>query len=87
MTDLKVDYYRDNDRLYAAIGQPQAALSVEVQDGVYVRVTPARQVCGIEVLDCSTHFRVDPDEIDQAFVSGLLERFSSQALDLFDHRR
>jgi hypothetical protein len=80
---LQFDYQTDTDLLFAWTGAPERALNVEVEPGLYVRVTPDRdRVLGIEVLDCAARFGLDPAMIDSACVQGLLERFTSEALQI-----
>ncbi len=80
--NLRVDYEPDSDILFASIGAPVPATSIEVETGVLIRISPEKdKVVGIEILDyCSHDFHVAQQKIDQAFVSGLIERFSPAAL-------
>ena len=48
---FRCDYQPDVDLLYAWVGEPVVAENVEVEPGIYVRVSPtSRQVVGIEAV-------------------------------------
>jgi hypothetical protein len=80
-TALQVEYQADVDLLFAWIGQPEPARNVEVEPGVYVRVTPAgNRVLGIEIVDCASRFNVDPSAVDASFAERKLQEFGRAAL-------
>ena len=82
--DLQCDYQPDVDLLYAWIGEPEAAENVEVEPGIYVRVSPSsRSVVGIEVLDCAARFHRDPSTVDSRFATSLIDRYRAAALEEF----
>jgi uncharacterized protein YuzE len=77
--DIRAEYDPEADTLYASVGAPVAAVSVEVDAGIYIRVVPATgQVVGLEVFDCSAHGFVRRSS-PALFAEGLLSRFSEQA--------
>ena len=81
---IHIDYQADVDLLFAWIGDPQPAENIEVEPGLYVRVSPStRQVIGIEVLDCAERFQRDPSTVDAAFAKQLIEVFTAPALERF----
>lgn len=82
---IRCDYQKDVDLLYAWIGDPEAAQNVEVEEGIYVRVSPrTRRVVGIEVLDCAARFHQDPSAVDERFAESLIERYKDAALEEFN---
>jgi uncharacterized protein YuzE len=81
---IQCDYQPEVDLLYAWIGEPEAAENIEVEPGIYVRVSPVRrQVIGIEVLDCSARFHREPSSIDAPFAERLIAQYSQAALAEF----
>ena len=62
--ELKVNYDPKGDVLYISFGEPRAALSVEVEDGEFLRVDPeTRQPVGITVVDFYKRFSEHPENI------------------------
>lgn len=85
---IEMDYQADVDLLLAWIGQPEPARNVEVEPGVYVRVSPAgNRVVGIEILDCASRFQVEPSAVNPAFVEQKLRDFGACALAQVPGRR
>ena len=78
--DVQYEYDIDMDYLYASIGGPRLAVAVEVGDGVYVRVTPEWEVCGIEILECGP-LGIIRENLNKEFVSELITRFGKLALE------
>ena len=78
---LQIDYRPDLDLLFAWVGDPEPARSVEVAPGVYVRVAPAgNRLLGIEILDCASRFSVAPTAVDAHFAQQKLSEFGAIAL-------
>ena len=78
--ELHVDYQPQVDLLFAWVGEPQKARNIEVEPGVYVRVSETKRVVGIEILDCSVRFERTPDSIDRAFAESKLKEYGPLAL-------
>jgi uncharacterized protein YuzE len=60
---LRVNYDVGNDVLYCFLGEPQEAVSVEVADGVLLRVDPQNEsrIVGFTVLDLRRRSLAQPD--------------------------
>ena len=83
---LQINYDEEYDLLYASFGKPVPALNVEVESGVYIRVSPDETVVGIEVEWCARHFSLEPGQIDRDFVTGLINKFGPIALEIYKSR-
>jgi len=86
---LQIDYDPDVDILYASIGPPRAATTVEIESySVFVRICPkSHQVVGIEIFDCAKKFKVTHDQITKSFVEDLITRFSPEAMEIYKKER
>ena len=61
---LNMKYDARGDVLYFSLGAAQDAISVEIDDGVVVRMDPiTEQVVGITVVDLSKRFMEHPDKV------------------------
>lgn len=76
---VHVDYDRDNDLLFAWVGEPQPAVNVEIRPGFAVRVANGRAV-GVEAVDCTALFSRQPNQINRAFVQSLLAEYGPKAV-------
>lgn len=77
---LHVDYQPQVDLLFAWRGHPRKARNVEVEPGVYVRISDEKRVVGIEILDCAARFDRTPESIDSSFVEAKLKEYTPAAL-------
>ena len=66
--------------LFVQVGDAQDAITVELPDGVCVRIDPeSERVLGLEILEFSRQFGRSPSTADEKCVEDLLERFGPQA--------
>ena len=64
LLELKINYDPKADVLYCSFGDPRAAVSVETEEGIVVRLDPETEdVVGMTVLDFSKRFREHPGNI------------------------
>jgi uncharacterized protein YuzE len=77
---LHVEYQPQVDLLFVWIGEPQKARNIEVEPGVYVRVSDEKRVVGIEILDCAVRFHRSPESIDRQFAEAKLREYAPVAL-------
>ena len=62
--DLKISFDAKNDVLYCAFGEPREAYSVEMEDGVFVRLNPEDDsAVGITVVDFYKKFSEHPGKM------------------------
>lgn len=61
---LKISFDAKNDVLYCTFGEPREAYSVEMEDGVFVRVDPENEsAVGITVVDFCKKFSEHPGKM------------------------
>ena len=79
---LHFDYQADIDLLFAWLGEPCAAENVEVEPGIYIRVSPVtREPVSIEVLDCAVRFQADSRKIDQGFAERIFNAYARRVVE------
>jgi len=62
--DFKVSYDAKNDVFYCSFGEPREAYSVEMEDGVYLRLDPDNDAAvGITVVDFYKKFAEQPGKM------------------------
>jgi len=62
--ELKVNYDPTGDVLYVSFDDPRPARSVEIEDGVFLRLDPdSEQPVGFTVVDFYKRFSEHPDNI------------------------
>jgi uncharacterized protein YuzE len=68
-----IDYDETSDVLYASLGDPQPAITDEVEDDIGLRYCPPNpQVIGITIANFRRHF---PSDKAMDVVQGILQRY------------
>lgn len=77
---VRLKYEPEYDLLSVWVGEPQPVDQVEVESGVYVRVTrDDHRAVGLEILEAAARFHKDADGIrNPAFARSLLNRYGSR---------
>ena len=79
---LELDYDAENDVLYASLRTPQAALSHELMEDVFLRyIPPSPEVVGITIINFLRHYPLQDTALvlsaARTVVEDLLEKYPS----------